>query len=433
MILPSIDISGGRVVQLRRGAEHVFTDPRDALTVAHELARYGQLAVVDLDAARGLGDNRALIRQLCRAVPCRVGGGVRTADDVRGWIRAGAEQVMVGTAASPEFLRQFPREWLIACVDSRGDEVVVGGWSRATGRDTVQRARELAPFCSGLLFTQVLREGMLGGPDFATAARLRDAVDVPITVAGGVRSIDDLRQLLDAGLNAQVGMALYLGQLDLAAAWRELLRFDKAELLPTIAVDADDGQVLMQAWSSPASIEATLRTGQVTYFSRSRGELWRKGATSGHTQQLVAARWDCDRDSIVLRVRQRGPACHRGTRDCFALGRGAELLGLERVIAARAVAPADGSYTRRLLDDPQLVAAKLREEVEEVVEASAPDHVAWECADVVYHLMARMRAAGVTWRDVECELRSRSRPPAAPAPGASPASAAPAADVCSEP
>lgn len=411
MILPSIDISGGRVVQLRRGAEHVLTDPRDALPLAQELARYGQVAVVDLDAARGCGDNRALIRQLCRAVPCRVGGGVRTADDVRGWIRAGAEQVMVGTAASPEFLRQFPREWLIACVDSRGDEVVVGGWTAPTGHGTVQRARELAPYCSGLLFTQVLREGMLGGPDFAMAAQLRAAVDVPITVAGGVRSIADLRQLLDAGMNAQVGMALYLGQLDLAAAWRELLRFDKAELLPTIAVDAADGRVLMQAWSSPESIERTLRSGQVTYFSRSRGELWQKGATSGHTQQLVAARWDCDRDSIVLRVRQQGPACHRGTPGCFDLGAGSELLGLERVIAARAVATADaGSYTRRLLDDPQLVAGKLREEIEEVIEAHEPDHVAWECADVVYHLLVRMRSAGISWRDVECQLRSRSRP-----------------------
>ena len=419
MILPSIDISGGRVVQLRRGAEHVFTDPRDALTVAHELARYGQLAVVDLDAARGLGDNRALVRQLCRAVPCRVGGGVRTAEDVRAWIRAGAEQVMVGTAASPEFLRQFPREWLVACVDSRGDEVVVGGWTKATGLRTVQRARELAPYCSGLLFTQVSAEGMLGGPDFAMAQQLRAAVDVPITVAGGVRSIADLRQLLDAGMNAQVGMALYLGQLDLAAAWRELLRFDQHELLPTIAVDADDGHVLMQAWSSPESIERTLRSGEVTYFSRSRGELWRKGATSGHTQQLVAARWDCDRDSIVLRVRQWGPACHRGTPDCFALGGGSELLGLQRVIAERASATADaGSYTRRLLDDPQLVASKLREEIEEVIEAQEPDHVAWECADVVYHLLARMRAAGITWRDVECQLRSRSRPAMAAAGGA---------------
>jgi phosphoribosyl-ATP pyrophosphohydrolase len=419
MILPSIDLAGGRVVQLRRGAEHAFTDPREPRTVARELSRFGTLAVVDLDAARGLGDNRAIAQAICREVPCRVGGGIRTADDVRAWIKAGAEQVMIGTAASPEFLRQFPREWLIACVDSRGSDVVVNGWTRATGHETVARAAALAPHCSGILFTQVQREGMLAGPDLDTARRLREAVDVPLTVAGGVRSIADLRDLLDLGASAQIGMALYLGQLDLTEAWCELVRFDRHELLPTVVVDADDGRVRMQAWSSRRSLELTLRTGAVWFQSRSRG-LWEKGATSGHRQQLVGARWDCDRDCLLFRVRQQGTTCHRGTATCFDGDAHAvdACRELARTIDTRTSAAAGASYTRRLLEDPQLVAAKLREEVEEVIEAKDPGHIAWECADVVYHLLVRMRAAGVAWRDVAAELRSRQRGERASASGA---------------
>ena len=95
------------------------------------------------------------------------------------------------------------------------------------------------------------------------------------------------------------------------------LRYDAAGLLPAIAQDAGTGEVLMLAWMNAEAVARTLETGRVTYWSRSRGEFWEKGATSGHTQELVEMRVDCDRDCLLLLVRQSGPACHTGRRSCF--------------------------------------------------------------------------------------------------------------------
>ena len=117
MIIPSIDLMDGRAVQLRRGAERVLTAPEDPLALLERFAFYGEVAVVDLDAALGRGDNRELVRRLCRAAPCRVGGGARREEDVVDLIKAGATRVIVGTAAEPSFLRRFPPDWVMVALD----------------------------------------------------------------------------------------------------------------------------------------------------------------------------------------------------------------------------------------------------------------------------------------------------------------------------
>ncbi len=410
MIIPSIDIMGGKAVQLRRGRELVLTDARDPVELARTFNRFGPVAVVDLDAAMGKGENTALIARCCRVAECRVGGGVRTEDDVRHWIRRGASKVMIGTRAAPEFLRLFPREWTIACLDAVGREVVVEGWTKPTGADVIEKARALEPCCGELLFTQVEKEGMLGGFDAATARRLRDAVGVPVTIAGGVTTLEDVKQLEELGCHSQVGRALYENKLDLADVWTAVLRFNEDGLIATIVQDADSGQMLMFAYGSAESLREALSTGRGVYWSRSRREIWRKGDTSGNVQELVEARWDCDRDAVLFRVRQRGPACHRDVRSCFAVPTKDALGELERTLDRRRSEPPSKSYTAKLIHDPELLASKLREETEEVIEATERSHIVWECADVLYHLMARMQAAGIAMADVENELRARFKP-----------------------
>lgn len=410
MILPSIDLMGGRAVQLKQGRELLLTDPREPAEIAAEFGKFGPVAVVDLDAALGKGSNAAVMEKCCQAAECRVGGGIRTADDVRNWIKRGASKVVIGTMATPDFLRQFPRGWLVAAIDAKGDEVVDSGWTRGTKRDLFVKAAELAPYVSEFLFTQVEREGLLAGADFERARRLQAAVNVPITVAGGIRSAAEVADLQRAGFNTQLGRAVYEGSLDLVEAFVASVAFHSAGLVPTVVQDAARGDVLMLAWSNADSLRVTLREGVGAYWSRSRSSLWRKGETSGHVQKLVAARFDCDRDTLLFRVQQTGPACHTGVDTCFGDRRGGILEELYSTLQSRLAGIESAeklSYTQQLLRDPERLAGKLREETEEVIVAPNRDNLRWECADLIYHLFVKMVAAGLTPQEVEAELRGR--------------------------
>src|SRR5438309_8350479 len=158
------------------------------------------------------------------------------------------------------------------------------------------------------------------------------------------------------------------------------------------------------------ALERTRATGEVHYWSRSRDELWHKGATSGNVQKLKALRLDCDADAILALVEPAGPACHTGERTCFFTGDleppapHEALPGLERTIAARAAERPDGSYTAQLLADPPQVGDKVQEEAEEVARAAreeSDERVAEEAADVLYHLTVLLASRGLGLADAE--------------------------------
>ncbi|TMB36238.1 MAG: bifunctional phosphoribosyl-AMP cyclohydrolase/phosphoribosyl-ATP diphosphatase HisIE, partial [Deltaproteobacteria bacterium] len=176
------------------------------------------------------------------------------------------------------------------------------------------------------------------------------------------------------------------------------LTYDERGLVPCIVQDAATGEVLMLAWQSRDALAQTLTTGKATFWSRSRNELWVKGATSGNTQEVRAARTDCDRDAVLVRVTPAGPACHTGARSCFfeALGpdapeaAGETLARLEQTLAARRTDPPAGSYTAKLYGDDNLRHKKIGEEATELVMASLrgdKTEIASEAADLLYHLL----------------------------------------------
>src|SRR5439155_15458642 len=165
------------------------------------------------------GSNTETIRRLLRMAPCRVGGGIRSVEAAIDWLDAGARQVILGTAATPEVLRQLPRERVIAALDAESGQVMVKGWREATGRTVAERIAELRPFVGGFLITFIEREGRMGGIDRDRAAELvRLAGNARVTIAGGVTAPDDVAYLDKIGADAQVGMALYSGRLNLADA-----------------------------------------------------------------------------------------------------------------------------------------------------------------------------------------------------------------------
>ena len=182
-------------------------------------------------------------------------------------------------------------------------------------------------------------------------------------------------------------------------------------LLPVVVVDASDGALLMLAWANEPAVAATEATDLAHFWSRSRDELWRKGATSGNALHVVEMAVDCDADAIVYRVHADGPACHTGTRSCFDGGRKFDLPALARVIAARRDADPEASYTARLLrGGPRRPAEKVTEEAGELSAAAlagTADEVVAEAADLLYHALVLLEARGIGLDAVEAELGRR--------------------------
>jgi len=408
MIIPSIDLMGGQAVQLIGGKEHAL-DAGDPRPIAERFAIAGEIAVVDLDAALRQGSNAQAIRELIRIAPCRVGGGIRDVEVAVRWLDAGATKIVMGTAAVPEVLSLLPRERVVAALDADHGHVVIDGWRQGTGDSILDRMRRLQGLVSGFLVTFVEREGRMGGTNLNLVPDLvKAAGDARVTIAGGVTSPEDIAQLDAMGADAQVGMALYTGRLDLGDSIAAPLRSDRPDgLWPTIVVD-EMGIALGLTYSSAESLRHAVRTRRGVYHSRSRG-LWIKGESSGDTQQLLRVDLDCDRDALRFTVRQNGRGfCHVGTPTCWGPARG--LQALEDRIAASSPASAGttaGSYSARLLGDPALLHAKLVEEAGELAEASDKANVMHEAADLMYFVCVAMRRAGIRLFDVAAELDRR--------------------------
>jgi phosphoribosyl-AMP cyclohydrolase / phosphoribosyl-ATP pyrophosphohydrolase len=181
------------------------------------------------------------------------------------------------------------------------------------------------------------------------------------------------------------------------------IAYDEQGLVPVVIQDWNTGEVLTLAYANAEAVARTRETGELHLWSRSRGELWHKGATSGNTQRVRALRLDCDGDALLALVEPAGPACHTGERTCFHNGEleppapHEALPALERTLTARQAERPAGSYTVELLDDPARIGAKVEEEAEEVARAAReePDaRVDEEAADVLYHLLVLLRSRG---------------------------------------
>jgi phosphoribosyl-AMP cyclohydrolase / phosphoribosyl-ATP pyrophosphohydrolase len=203
-----------------------------------------------------------------------------------------------------------------------------------------------------------------------------------------------------------------------SATVEELLVYDERGLIPCVVQDWCSGEVLTLAYMNELALRRTRETGELHLWSRSREELWHKGATSGNTQAVRALRVDCDGDALLALVQPAGPACHTGERSCFHRGEietlaPHELLpALERTLRERERERPEGSYTVALLDDPARIGEKVMEEAEEVARAAREEsdaRVEEEAADLLYHLLVLLRSRGRSLADAERVLDERRR------------------------
>jgi phosphoribosyl-ATP pyrophosphohydrolase/phosphoribosyl-AMP cyclohydrolase len=428
MVIASIDIQNGKVVQLRQGAELVL-QRENSLELAAEFDRYGEVAVIDLDAAMGKGSNLEIIKPLLRKAECRVGGGIKTPQQAQELVSFGARKIIVGSGAfrdsakkgegisGGEFAVNIPfletmskkigRERLIVAVDARDGEIVVDGWKTPTGLDLIEAAKAVEPYAQELLFTCVEREGTMTGIDLALARKLRETVSCQITAAGGVSTLGEIEELAAIGCDVQLGMALYTGKINLADAFITSLNWKKGESLLPIIVQSPGGQILMTGFTDKQALAETFKRGNVCFHSRTRNKLWMKGETSGNTLKLLRLRTDCDRDALLAVAEPAGPVCHTGAWSCFATNRDYTLQFLQDIIRERFRNPAPGSYTATL--DDELVREKIMEEAKELCEAKAHDEIVWEAADLIYFATVLMTRAEVTIEEILDELDRRHK------------------------
>ena len=428
MVISSIDLKNGHVVQLKNGKELVLQrDDADALIREFDL--YGEVAVIDLDAALGNVDakgntvNTPLLKSLLHKGNVRTGGGIRTVKRAKELISLGAEKVIIGSAAwnsnpengsvlNEEFLNELVqaigKDRIIISVDAINGKIAVKGWTETIDISLVDGAKQAEKYCSELLFTCVEKEGCMQGTNMDYVKQLREAVHCRVVVAGGVSSVPEIQELEKLHCDVQLGMALYTNKVALKDAFIACLDFEKMPMIPVIAQSVN-GEVLMQGFANEQAFEKTFETGKLTFWSRSRNELWTKGDTSGNFLNVVKLRADCDRDCVLATVLPTGPSCHTGSWTCFgtdpdeksSMGR------LYNVIADRFANPKPGSYTATL--DSKRVREKVEEEAEELCEAETKEDVIWEAADLLYFVNVLLYKVGVTWQDVYNELDKRHK------------------------
>ena len=222
MLIPAIDLQGGRVVQLVQG-ERLAVASDDLEGWIRRFERFPKVQVIDLDAAKGEGDNTALVQTICQRLPCRVGGGIRSVARASEAVVNGARKVIFGSALFRDGMPDLDlarslsdtlgEDRLIAAVDARGGRVVVHGWRSAIDLTPIEAIHILEPFFGEFLFTNVDAEGLMQGTDRAAVEQVRGATKRQITAAGGITTQEEIDWLDSKGIDAVVGMAVYTGRL----------------------------------------------------------------------------------------------------------------------------------------------------------------------------------------------------------------------------
>jgi phosphoribosylformimino-5-aminoimidazole carboxamide ribotide isomerase len=225
MLIPSIDLMGGQVVQLEQGERlRLASDDVDGWIAA--FSHFPLVQLIDLDAAMGRGQNDTLIKRVAAALPCQIGGGVRSIERGQELLAAGAKRVIVGSSLfndrgvnkgrAEAFAEVLGQDRIVGAIDSRGGHVVIHGWKTTLSIAPEDAARALEPFVGALLYTHVDTEGLLTGLNMDAVLSVQAATKVRLIAAGGIRSREEIDTLDERGIDAVVGMAIYTGQIDIS-------------------------------------------------------------------------------------------------------------------------------------------------------------------------------------------------------------------------
>ena len=340
VILPAIDIKDRQCVRLVKGDfDTVHRVAEDPLQTALSFRQAGAdwIHMVDLDGAKdGEKRNADIFVQVAKESGLKVelGGGIRDMKTLQYYFENGISRCILGSAAlkNPDLVKEAVREYghrMAVGIDALNGMVATEGWLDVSNVSYLELASRMeAMGVQVMIFTDISKDGTLTGPNMEQLRALRETVQCQVIASGGMHTIDDVHACMKAGLDGAIcGKSLYSGTLALDEAVQTATTpidrmdleayFAKSALIPAVVQDADNGDVLMLAYMNCTSLKRTLETDTTWFWSRSRGEFWNKGATSGHVQRVVSIAGDCDRDTLLVKVHQTGAACHTGSRTCF--------------------------------------------------------------------------------------------------------------------
>lgn len=413
----------------------------DAVMLAADYSNRGADVLLIFDQSDSDEEHDAsltLMRRMARVadIPMWGAGNVRRVEDVKKILYAGCRKAVLNYAKSSnmemleEVSKRFGREKIAVCVNAHKGEkpsteelekimlyadgivLLSENWEEAKAAAGTIGTRQEEAECPAL--SVVISAG-----DLSESKVLEDLASISVEAAGGACT-----QAADAdlmGMKQKMKEAgLVVNLFESAYSWEDL-KLSETGLIPVVVQDYRNEEVLMVAYMNREAYETTLRTGVMTYWSRSRQELWVKGLTSGHYQYLKELRIDCDNDTLLARVAQVGAACHTGNRSCFyrtALKKDAPQRNPMKVfedvyatIEDRRQNPKEGSYTNYLFDKGiDKILKKCGEEAAEIIIAAKnpnPEEIKYEAADFLYHLMVLMSERGITWEDIAQELANR--------------------------
>ena len=332
IILPAIDILGGKCVRLAQGeygtASKVAENPVDMAKYFAECgAEY--IHMVDLDGAKdGSPKNAEIFLEVAKnaEIPVELGGGIRTLENVEYYVENGIRRIILGSVVlqnkklTEKAVLKYGDKIAVG-IDAKNRKVKTSGWLVENEIDFVELAVEMAKIgVKNIIYTDISKDGMLSGVNLEHYRELKNALpdDVNITASGGVKDIYDIIELHRLGIYGVIcGKAIYSGDLDLKQAVAYTKIFNKSELIPAIIQNYENNEVLMLGYMNKESFKLTLETKRTWFYSRSRQKLWNKGETSGNFSNVKEIYYDCEENSLLIKVEQIGVICHTGNKSCF--------------------------------------------------------------------------------------------------------------------
>lgn len=449
-IIPCLDIADGKVVKgINFQNIKTIADPVEMATFYSKTGA-DELVFYDITASyEERGTFVDMVKAVAQSVfiPLTVGGGVRSVADFDLLLKSGADKISINSSAikNPDLIQEASQRFGSQCVVLSMDvkrvngiyKVFAKGGREETELEAVAWAQQGVSLGAGeLVINSIDTDGVKGGFDIDLLNAISEVVSVPIIASGGAGSMSDFKKLfetttIDAGLAASIfhtqqvmiqDLKLYLAKNKIPVRFG----FIGDQLIPAIVQSAKSKKVLMLAYMNETALQKSMTIGETVFYSRSRQCLWHKGETSGNTQKIVDIQFDCDQDTLLVKVEEAGPACHTGSETCFDRYEDYKdnedykdyeadsplLKRLYDIVMDRKLNPTEGSYTNYLFEKGvDKILKKVGEETAEVIigAKNTNEELIYETADLFYHVMVLLVNQGVTYESIAEELKKREK------------------------